>query len=354
VRALVKSSAEPGLVLEERPRPQPAPHDVLIAVSHAAICGTDLHIHEWNEWARETMTPPTIIGHEFVGTIVELGDQVDVDEVELAVGMRVAGEGHIVCGHCRNCRAGDGHLCRNTLGVGIHRDGAFAEFVSIPAVNAYPVPDTVPDEIAAILDPLGNAVHTTLSFDLVGEDVLITGAGPIGQMSAAIARHAGARHIVVTDLDPMRLKTAERMGATRAIPAGREALRNAMDELEMVEGFDVALEMSGSPAALADIVEFVNHGAKIALLGLFDASIDVDVNQVILKGLTVKGIYGREMFETWYKAVAMLNSGLDVSPVISRHHDLDDYEAAFDSLFAGEANKIVLDIGVTSGVRPLM
>ena len=341
MRALVKARPGPGLDLLDVPEPSPGPGDVLVRVTQNDICGTHLHNYDWNHWDPDTMTPPVVVGHEFVGVVTEVGDQVD----DLAPGTRVAGEGHIVCGHCRNCRAGDGHLCRSTIGVGIQRDGGFADYVVIPASNAYPVPDSVPDQVAAILDPLGNAVHTALSFDLVGEDVLITGAGPIGQMAAAICRHAGARHIVITDVEEARLATAGRMGATRAVPAGAASLRATMDDLGMTEGFDVALEMSGSPGALADVLDHANHGAKVALLGLFDRPAEVDLNEAILKGLTVKGIYGREMFDTWYKAVAMLDSGLDVEPVISHRVPLDQYEQAFAALGAGEASKVILEIG---------
>jgi len=340
MRALVKTRPERGLVLADVPKPEPGAADVLIRVTHAAICGTDLHIYEWNDWAQETMHPPVVVGHEFVGVVEAVGTQVDGIEP----GTRVAGEGHVVCGRCRNCRAGHGHLCRATIGVGIQRDGAFADYVVIPARNAYPIPDSVPDRIAAILDPLGNAVHTALSFDLVGEDVLITGAGPIGQMAAAVCHHAGARHIVITDVEEARLVTARRMGATLGVLAGADSVRAAMADLGMTEGFDVALEMSGSPYALGDILTLANHGAKVALLGLFDHAIDVDVNQAILKGLTIKGIYGRELFETWYKAVAMLDSGLDVEPIISRQVPLEDYEEAFAALFAGDASKVILDL----------
>jgi len=340
MRALVKTRPERGLVLADVPKPEPGAADVLIRVTHAAICGTDLHIYEWNDWAQETMHPPVVVGHEFVGVVEAVGTQVDGIEP----GTRVAGEGHVVCGRCRNCRAGHGHLCRATIGVGIQRDGAFADYVVIPARNAYPIPDSVPDRIAAILDPLGNAVHTALSFDLVGEDVLITGAGPIGQMAAAVCHHAGARHIVITDVEEARLVTARRMGATLGVLAGADSVRAAMADLGMTEGFDVALEMSGSPYALGDILTLANNGAKVALLGLFDHAIDVDVNQAILKGLTIKGIYGRELFETWYKAVAMLDSGLDVEPIISRQVPLEDYEEAFAALFAGDASKVILDL----------
>jgi len=322
----------------ERPKPVPGPTDVLVEVTHAAICGTDLHIHNWDDWAAENVTPPTVIGHEFIGTVAAVGDQV----AGLPLGTRVAGEGHVICGFCRNCRAGHGHLCRNTVGIGVHRDGGFADFVVIPAVNAYPVPHTIPDEIGAILDPLGNAVHTALTYDLVGEDVLITGAGPIGQMAVAVCRHAGARHVVATDIRENRLEIARRMGASRAVEPGEESLRSVMSELGMTEGFDVALEMSGHPGAITDVFSVVNHGGSVALLGLFGQPAAVDLNQAILKGLTITGIYGREMFETWYKATAMLDSGLDVSPVITHVFPLDRFEEAFDALRAGEASKIIL------------
>ncbi len=340
MRALVKTEPGPGLRLLDVTRPAPGPNEVLIEVSHAAICGTDLHIWEWNDWAKSAVTPPVTIGHEFVGRVIEIGSQV----TNVDVGTRVAGEGHVVCGRCRNCRAGHGHLCRNTISVGIQRDGGFADYVAIPAGNAYPIPDSVPDEIAAILDPLGNAVHTVLSFDIVGEDVLITGAGPIGLMACAIARHIGARHVVVTDLEPRRLEVATRMGASRTVDVTRESLRSVMTELGMTEGFDVCFEMSGSPAAVHDLLDAVNHGGRVALLGLFSQPALVDLNQAIFKGLTIKGIYGREMFGTWYKAVAMLESGLDVSPVISHRFPLERFDDAFASLIAGRASKIVLDV----------
>ncbi len=341
MRALTKTTAAAGLELVDKPRPTPGPADILIRVTKAAICGTDLHIYQWDRWAQQTVTPPVTLGHEFVGVVEEVGESVTTIEV----GMRVAGEGHLICGHCRNCRSGDGHLCRNTIGVGIQTDGGFADFVVIPASNAYALPDSVSDDVAAILDPLGNAVHTALSFDLVGEDVLITGAGPIGQMAAAVCRKVGARHVVVTDIDDLRLATASEMGASMAIQAGEVPLRAAMAELGMKEGFDVALEMSGSAAALTDILSTTNHGAKVGLLGVFAESALVDLNQAIFKSLTIKGVYGREMFETWYKAVALLNSGLNVAPVVSHHVPLEDYEQAFELMIAGEANKVVLEIG---------
>ena len=341
MRALVKPEAAPGLQLrDDVPVPEPGPGEVRVAVRQAAICGTDLHIEAWDDWAAANVTPGVVVGHEFVGVV----DAIAADCRGIEIGDRVAGEGHVVCGTCRNCRAGDGHLCRNVVSVGIQRDGGFADHVVLPATNAYVVADHVSDDVAAILDPLGNAVHTALSFDLVGEDVLITGAGPIGQMAAAIARHAGARHIVITDPSPTRRATASQMGATAAIAPGAASLRAVMAELGMQEGFDVALEMSGAGPALNDIVEHVNNGAKIALLGLFAEAPVVDVNQAILKGLTVKGIYGREMFDTWYKAVAMLGSGLDVTPVISHRFALEHHDEAFAALRSGEASKVILEI----------
>ena len=343
MKALIKPRPGPGLELRDVDRPTIGPADVLIRVTHAAICGTDLHIEEWDDWAAGNIDPPVVVGHEFVGTIVEKGDQVST----LDIGARVAGEGHLVCGRCRNCRAGHGHLCRATIGVGIHRDGGFAEYVSIPATNAYPVPDHVPDEVAAVLDPLGNAVHTALSFDLVGEDVLITGAGPIGQMAAAVCRHAGARHVVITDLSAERLATAVEMGATRAVCVDGTSLESVMEELEMTEGFDIALEMSGSPAALDDILRVTTHGADVGLLGLFRAAPSVDVNQVILKGLTIRGIYGREMFDTWYAMGSMLQTSSALRSalrsVITHRFTPDEYVQAFDVVRSGRCGKVIID-----------
>jgi threonine 3-dehydrogenase len=312
---------------------------VLIKVKKAAICGTDLHIYNWDKWAARTIPVPMVVGHEYLGVIEAVGR----DVTALKVGQRVSGEGHIVCGFCRNCRAGRGHLCRNTLGVGVNRPGAFADYVAIPASNAYLIPDSIPDEIAAILDPLGNAVHTALSFDLVGEDVLITGAGPIGLMAIAICRHVGARNIVITDVNDYRLDLARKMGATRAVRADRQTLRAVMDEIDMHEGFDVGLEMSGNPRALRDMIGSMNNGAKVALLGILADEAAIDWNQVIFKGLTLKGIYGREMYETWYKMLAMLQSGLDVTPVITHRLPMAEYEKGFAALNAGQACKVVLD-----------
>jgi threonine 3-dehydrogenase len=339
MKSLVKAKSERGLWREETPRPEFGPNDVLIKVKKAAICGTDLHIYNWDKWAARTIPVPMVVGHEYLGVIEAVGR----DVTALKVGQRVSGEGHIVCGFCRNCRAGRGHLCRNTLGVGVNRPGAFADYVAIPASNAYLIPDSIPDEIAAILDPLGNAVHTALSFDLVGEDVLITGAGPIGLMAIAICRHVGARNIVITDVNDYRLDLARKMGATRAVRADRQTLRAVMDEIDMHEGFDVGLEMSGNPRALRDMIGSMNNGAKVALLGILADEAAIDWNEIIFKGLTLKGIYGREMYETWYKMLAMLQSGLDVTPVITHRLPMAEYEKGFAALNAGQACKVVLD-----------
>ena len=339
MRALVKARAEPGLWLEEVPVPNVGTDDVLIRVVKTSVCGTDVHIYNWDAWAQKTIPVPMHVGHEYVGEIVELGQEVR----GFALGDRVSGEGHITCGFCRNCRAGRRHLCRNTIGVGVNREGAFAEYLVIPAFNAFKIPDDIPDDIAAIFDPFGNATHTALSFNLVGEDVLITGAGPIGIMAAAIARHVGARYIVITDVNDYRLDLARRMEATRAINVGKTKLRDVMAELGMTEGFDVGLEMSGVPAAFSDMLECMNHGGKIALLGIPPAQMAIDWNQVIFKGLEIKGVYGREMFETWYKMVAMLQSGLDLSPMITHRYAVDDYKAAFATMLSGASGKVILD-----------
>src|SRR5207244_12056301 len=289
------------------------------------ICGTARNSENWDDWAAKTIPAPMHVGHEYVGEIVEMGQEVRA----FKIGARVSGEGHITCGFCRNCRAGRRHLCRNTVGVGVNREGAFAEYLVIPAFNAFKIPDDIPDDIAAIFDPFGNATHTALSFNLVGEDVLITGAGPIGIMASAIARHVGARHVVITDVNDYRLDLAQRMGATRVVNVGKENLRNVMEALGMTDGFDVGMEMSGVPTAFADMLEHMNHGGKVALLGIPPAGMAIDWNQVIFKGLEIRGIYGREMFETWYKMVAMLQSGLDLSPIITHHYAAEQYEDAF-------------------------
>ena len=339
MRALVKKERKAGLWMEEMPVPEIGPQDVLIRVRRSAICGTDVHIYNWDQWAQATIPVPMIVGHEFMGEVAAVGEEVD----DFKPGDRVSGEGHITCGHCRNCRAGKRHLCPNTVGVGVNRPGSFAEFVAIPAQNTYKLPDAVPDEIGAILDPFGNAAHTALSFDLVGEDVLITGAGPIGCMAAAIARRVGARHIVVSDLTEYRLGLAKDMGATRTVDVSREKLDAVMHELGMTEGFDVGLEMSGSGAALKDMLRTLIHGGKVALLGILPGEIALDWNQIIFKGLTLKGIYGREMFETWYKVTAMIQSGLDVSPVVTHRFPIAEFEQGFEVMRSGKSGKVVLE-----------
>jgi threonine 3-dehydrogenase len=339
MRALVKAKREPGIWMQELPMPEVGHNDALIRVRKAAICGTDIHIYNWDEWAQRTIPVPMAIGHEFTGEIVAVGSEVR----GLKPGDRVSGEGHITCGFCRNCRAGRRHLCRNTKGVGVNRPGCFAEYVVIPAGNAFVLPDSIGDDVAAFLDPLGNATHAALSFDLVGEDVLITGAGPIGIMAAAIARHVGARHVVITDVNDYRLELARKMGVTRAVNAAREKLDDIMQELGMQEGFDVGLEMSGNPAAFRDMLRVMVHGGRVAILGIPPAEAAIDWNQVIFKGLLLKGIYGREMFETWYKMATMLQSGLDVTPVITHHYASDEYLEAFEAMKSGSSGKVVLD-----------
>ena len=339
MRALVKAKAEPGIWMQDIRRPKPGPNDVLIRVRKTAICGTDMHIYNWDEWAAKTIPVPMAVGHEYVGVVEAVGSEVQ----GLEVGDRVSGEGHLTCGHCRNCRAGRRHLCRNTLGVGVNRQGAFAEYLCIPAGNAFKLPDAISDEVASILDPLGNAVHTALSFDMVGEDVLITGAGPIGIMATAIARHVGARYVVITDVNDYRLELARKMGATRVVNVVREKLDDVMHELEMQEGFDVGLEMSGNPQAFRDMLRTMHHGGSIALLGIPPEETAIDWDQVIFKGLTLKGIYGREMFETWYKMASMLQSGLDVSPVITHRFSAADYLEGFRTMGSGQSGKVILD-----------
>ncbi|MGK0502985.1 MAG: threonine 3-dehydrogenase, partial [Alteromonadaceae bacterium] len=311
----------------------------LIKIRKTAICGTDMHIYNWDEWSQQTIPVPMVVGHEYVGEVVGMGQEVR----GFAIGDRVSGEGHITCGHCRNCRAGRRHLCRNTEGVGVNRSGAFAEYLVIPAFNAFKIPDNISDELASIFDPFGNAVHTALSFDLVGEDVLITGAGPIGIMAAAVARHVGARHVVITDINPYRLELARKMGATRAVDVSKEDLQDVMNELGMSEGFDVGLEMSGVPVAFRDMLKKMNHGGKVAMLGIPPQDVSVDWNQVIFKGLVIKGIYGREMFETWYKMASLLQSGLDLSPIITHTFSVDDFQKGFDTMGSGQSGKVILD-----------
>jgi threonine 3-dehydrogenase len=339
MRALVKSRAAPGLWMEDIDVPRPGPHDVLIRVKKSSICGTDLHIYEWNEWAQKTIPVPMAVGHEFTGEIVRLGTDVE----GVFVGERVSGEGHITCGHCRNCRGGRRNFCHNHLGVGVTRPGAFAEYVALPAANVFPLPPHIDDDTAAILDPLGNATHTALFFDVVGEDVLITGAGPIGMMAAAIARHLGARFVVVTDVNPYRLDLAAKMGADRVVDPSKRALEPVMEELGMTEGFDVGLEMSGSGTAFNQMLSVMNHGGRVAILGIPAGEVTVDLNAVIFKGLALQGIYGRRIFETWYKMAAMLQSGLDIGPVITHHFPIEAYEEAFAVAGSGRCGKVILD-----------
>ncbi len=339
MKALVKAKPEPGVWMEQVPLPEIGPTDVLIKIRKTAICGTDVHIYSWDDWSQKTIPVPMTIGHEYVGEIVEVGEEVE----DFEAGDRVSGEGHIVCGHCRNCRAGREHLCRKTVGVGVNRPGAFAEYLAIPAHNAYKLPADLPDDIAAILDPFGNAAHTALSFDLVGEDVLITGAGPIGIMAGAIAKKIGARHIVITDINPYRLELARKLGIHHAVNAAESDLASVMDELGMLEGFDVGLEMSGSPRALGDMLKVMMHGGKVALLGIPPAEASLDLTQVVFKGLTLKGIYGREMFETWYKMIALIQEGLDLSPILTHHFPVDRYREGFEVMVSGESGKVVLD-----------
>lgn len=339
MKALVKARPEPGLWMEEVDIPRPSDRDVLIRVRKTSICGTDLHILKWDEWAAETIPVPMVVGHEFMGEIVRLGAEAQ----GLEVGQRVAVEGHVTCGHCRNCRAGRRHFCHNHQGVGVTRQGAFAEYVAVPAENVFPVPDHISDDVASILDPLGNATHTALAFDVVGEDVLVTGAGPIGLMASAIARHIGARFVVVTDINPYRLGLAKGFGVDRAVDAHSETLESVMEDLGMTEGFDVGMEMSGSEAAMNQMLEAMNHGGKVAVLGIPSSDVTLEMNEVIFKGLSLKGIYGRRIFETWYKAAAMLQSGLDVAPIVTHRFDVSDYEQAFEVVASGECGKVVIN-----------
>ena len=341
MRALVKAKKEPGLWMEEVPVPRVGPNDVLIKVRKTGICGTDVHIYNWDEWSQRNVAVPMHIGHEFMGEIAELGSEV----TGFKVGERVSGEGHITCGYCRNCRAGRRHLCRNTVGVGVNRPGCFAEYMSLPASNVFKLSPVISDEIASILDPFGNATHTALSFSLVGEDVLITGAGPIGIMAVAIARHVGARHIVITDVNPYRLELARQMGATRAIDVRTESLDKTMQELGMEEGFDVGMEMSGVPSAFRELLRTMHHGGNVALLGIMPQDTGIHWDEVIFKGLVMKGVYGREMFETWYKMSSMLQSGHDIKPVITHRLGIDEYQKGFETMASGHSGKVILDWG---------
>ena len=338
MKALSKLKAEKGIWMVDAPTPKMGHNDLLIKIKKTAICGTDMHIYGWDEWAQRTIPVPMVVGHEYVGEVVGIGQEVKGFEL----GDRVSGEGHITCGHCRNCRGGRTHLCRNTTGVGVDREGSFAEFLVIPAFNAFKLPDDISDELAAVFDPFGNAVHTALSFDLVGEDVLITGAGPIGIMAVAICKHVGARNVVITDVNPYRLDLAKKMGATRAVNVANENLEDVMSELGMTEGFDVGMEMSGVPMAFQGMLEAMNHGGRIAMLGIPPSDMSIDWDKVIFKGLVIKGIYGREMFETWYTMASLIQSGLDISPIITHHFPIDEFQKGFETMESGQSGKVIL------------
>jgi threonine 3-dehydrogenase len=336
MNALVKREAGPGIWMEQVPMPDVGPNDVLVKVIKTAICGTDLHIYHWDDWSQRTVKPGLVIGHEFVGRIVELGSAVQGWQV----GQRVSAEGHIVCGHCRNCRAGRQHLCPNTTGIGVNRAGAFAEYIAVPASNLWPIPDQVPSELAAFFDPYGNAAHCALEFDLVGEDVLITGAGPIGIIAAGIAKHVGARNVVVTDVNDYRLKLAADMGATRVVNVSKQSLREVMADLHM-EGFDVGMEMSGNPRAFNDMLDCMYHGGKVALLGILPKGAGIDWDKVIFKGLVLHGIYGRRMYETWYKMTQMVLTGFPLGKVLTHQIQIEDFQRGFDLMASGQCGKVV-------------
>jgi len=339
MKALVKKFAEPGLWLEDVPEPTVGINDVLIRVDRTGICGTDLHIYQWDEWARRTIPVPMVVGHEFVGEVVEIGSNVS----DFHPGDLVSGEGHVVCGRCRNCMAGRRHLCAHTQGIGVNRPGAFAEYLALPMTNVWHHAEGIDRDVAAIFDPFGNAVHTALTYDVLGEDVLITGAGPIGCMAAATCRHAGARYVVVTDVNPWRLELAQRMGATRVVDVRHERVEAVQRELGMSEGFDVGLEMSGNPAAFREMLANMAHGGKIALLGIPTEEIAIDWNTVVFNMLTISGIYGRRMYETWYKMTVMLQSGLDIAPVITHRLPFESFEEGFRAMQRGESGKVVLN-----------
>jgi len=338
MKALVKSRREPGLWLEEVAEPKPGINDVLIRVERTGICGTDVHIYNWDEWAQKTIPAPLVVGHEFVGKIVEVGSNV----ADFYPGDVVSGEGHVVCGRCRNCLAGRRHLCARTEGIGVNRPGAYAEYMVLPMTNIWRHWAGIDEDVAAIFDPFGNAVHTALSFPVLGEDVLVTGAGPIGIMAAAVARHAGARYVVITDVNPYRLDLARQMGVTLAVDVRERRLADVQKQLGMLEGFDVGLEMSGNPSAFEEMLGNMSHGAKIAMLGIPPGKMAIDWNQVIFNMLTIKGIYGREMYETWYKMSVMLQSGLDIKPVITHRFHYTEHEKAFEVMRSGDSGKVVL------------
>ena len=339
MKALVKKYSKPGLWLDEVPVPEYGPNDVLIKIQKTAICGTDIHIYNWDEWASKTIPVPMVVGHEYIGVVKAFGENVQ----DVNIGELVSGEGHITCGHCRNCRAGRRHLCPNTLGVGVNRPGCFAEYLVIPVSNIWHCDPNIPEDVLSIFDPFGNAVHTALSFDVLGEDVLITGAGPIGIMAAAICKHAGARYVVITDLNPYRLELAKKMGVTKAVDVSKEKLSDVVNDLGMMEGFDVGLEMSGYPQALNDMIDVMYHGGNIALLGILPSEAAVDWNKIVFNGLTLRGIYGRKMFETWYKMQVMVQSGLDVSPVITHRFSYTDFKEGFELMNSGNSGKIILN-----------
>jgi threonine 3-dehydrogenase len=339
MKALVKKESRPGLWLEEVPEPQIGINDVLIRIDRTGICGTDLHIYDWNEWARKTVAVPLIAGHEFVGEILEVGSNV----ADFHPGNIVSAEGHVVCGRCRNCLAGRRHLCKDTKGIGVNRPGAFAEYISVPVTNVWQHKEGMDRDIASIFDPFGNAVHTALSFDVLGEDVLITGAGPIGIMAAAVVKHAGARFVVITDLNEYRLGLARKMGVTLAHNVKNGSLRDVQNQLGMREGFDVGLEMSGNESAFREMIESMCHGGKIAMLGIPSQSIEINWNTVIFNMLTIKGIYGREMYETWYKMTVMLESGLDIKPVITHRYHYSEFQKGFEVMQTGQSGKVVLN-----------
>ena len=340
MKALVKKEAKEGLWLEDVPVPEIGINDVLIKVSKTSICGTDVHIYNWDKWAQKTIKPPMVIGHEFVGHIAEMGSNVH----DFEIGDRVSAEGHVVCGHCRNCLAGRRHLCNSPCGIGVNRDGAFAEYVSVPVTNTWYCDPEISSDVISCFDPLGNAVHTALSFNLVGEDILITGAGPIGCMATGVARQVGARHIVVTDINPERLELAKKMGATFTVDVSKATIADAQKELGMKEGFDVGMEMSGSPMALKDMIANMAHGGKMALLGILPPT-EIDWDFVVFNGLTIKGVYGRLMYETWYKVTMLIQSGLDISPLITHRLDYTEFEKGFEAMRSGKACKVVLNWG---------
>jgi threonine 3-dehydrogenase len=337
--ALVKKFRAPGLTLEEVPMPSVGKNDVLIKIIKTAICGTDIHIYNWDDWAQKTIPVPMIIGHEFVGEVAAYGENVD----DMEIGEIVSGEGHIVCGRCRNCLAGRRHLCRKTSGVGVDRSGSFANYLSIPVTNVWHCDPKIPLDVLSCFDPFGNAVHTALSFNVLGEDVLITGAGPIGIMAVAVAKHAGARYVVITDVNDYRLELAGKMGATRAVNINKTSLKQVFQELGMKEGFDVGLEMSGNASAFRSMIDMMCHGGKIAVLGIQQPDTIIDWNTLIFSGLNIKGIYGREMYETWYQMTSMIQSGLDISPVITHHFHYTEYEKAFEIMASGKSGKVILD-----------